>query len=742
MKLPHAASLAATFVALSLSLQALDPPPSAAAETPQTRPNIVVIMTDDQDVDSLPVMRHLLSHPEGSWVQFSNAFVNLSVCGPSRATLLTGQYPHHNGVTGNDGKRLNTTNILPVWLDNAGYHTGLVGKYLNNVSVSPRHPIPGMDYYNGIEKKRRDVDAYSSAAVDFINSSTDPFFLYLSYKGPHKAAHPPARYRDVDAYLPEFRPNVNELDLSDKPAYWRKMKLLSPAQLRMWEAERLNSQRELMGIDDGILQVINALKAKGILDNTLIIFTADNGFTWGSHRKVNKLCPYEECSNVPLFIRFPGQQGNRVDTNVVSNVDLAATIADYAGVNPGIPQDGQSLIPLLEDPGTEWPNEVLLQRHLNSYYGIRTQDWKYIEYTTGERELYDLNADPYEMQSVHGQAPYQAIQSNLASKLAGLRARSSIYGMARTANGEPIVGVTITAGANHRAVTDEWGLYVLNNVPAGTYTLTAAKSGYVFSTRAPISLPPSVVGQDFTGTRVGYSLSGRITLDGQPLAGVTVSDGNGHTAVTNDAGNYDMVNLPPGAYTVTPSLAGYAFSPASRSVTITNADVVNANFSATLLTYTISGTITLDGQPLAGVTVSDGNGHTAVTNDAGNYDMVNLPPGAYTVTPSLAGYAFSPASRSVTITNADVVNANFSATLLTYTISGTITLDGQPLAGVTVSDGNGHTAVTNDAGYYELVNLLPGDYTLTPTLEGYSFDPASTTVTIVNAGVIQDFSAI
>jgi inhibitor of cysteine peptidase len=85
---------------------------------------------------------------------------------------------------------------------------------------------------------------------------------------------------------------------------------------------------------------------------------------------------------------------------------------------------------------------------------------------------------------------------------------------------------------------------------------------------------------------------------------------------------------------------------------------------------------------------------------------------------------------------------DFSATLLTYTISGTITLDGQPLAGVTVSDGNGHTAVTNDAGYYELVNLLPGDYTLTPTLEGYSFDPASATVTIVNAGVIQDFSAI
>ena len=660
MKLTHAASLAATFVALSLSLQATPASPAQAADPAQTRPNIVVIMTDDQDVDSLPVMRHLLSHPEGSWVQFSNAFVNLSVCGPSRATLLTGQYPHHNGVTGNDGKRLNTTNILPVWLDNAGYHTGLVGKYLNNVSVSPRHPIPGMDYYNGMEKKRRDVDAYSSAAVDFINSSTDPFFLYLSYKGPHKTAHPPARYRDVDAYLPEFRPNVNELDLSDKPAYWRKMKLLTPAQLRMWEAERLNSQRELMGIDDGILQVINALKDKGVLDNTLIIFTADNGFTWGSHRKVNKLCPYEECSNVPLFIRFPGQQGNRVDTNLVSNVDLAATIADYAGVNPGIPQDGLSIIPLLEDPEMEWPNEVLLQRHLNSYYGIRTQDWKYVEYVTGERELYDLNADPYEMQSVHGQAAYQTIQAHLAQRLARLRARSSIYGMARTANGEPLVGVRITAGANHQTVTDEWGLYVLNDLPAGTYTLAAAKSGYVFNTRAPVSLPPSVVGQDFTGTRVGYSVSGTITLNGQPLAGVTVSDGNGHAAVTDDAGHYTLAALPPGAYTLTPTLAGYGFSPSSRSVNVTNADVVGADFSATLLTYAISGTITLNGQPLAGVTVSDGNGHTAVTDDAGRYELANLLPGDYTLTPALEGYSFEPPSATVTIVNTDVTQ-DFSA---------------------------------------------------------------------------------
>lgn len=660
MKLTHAVSLAATFVALSLSLQAPPAPPPEAATEPQTRPNIVVIMTDDQDVDSLPVMRHLLSYPEGSWVRFPNAFVNLSLCGPSRATLLTGQYPHHNGVSGNNAKQLNTTNLLTVWLDEAGYRTGLVGKYLNNVRVSKSHPVPGLDYYASMANTIRDVDAYTSTAVEFINSSTDPFFLFLAYKGPHKAAHPPVRYRNANVFVPADRPNFNELNLSDKPAYWRKMALLKPGQISLWREERVDSQRELLGIDDGVMQVIAALKSKGVLDNTLVIFMADNGFAWGAHRKTGKLCPYEECSNVPLFIRFPGQQGNRVDTNLVSNVDLASTIADYAGVNPGIPQDGRSLIPLLEDPQMEWPNEVLLQRPGPSYYGIRTPDWKYVEYENGERELYDLNADPYEMQSVHGQAAYQTIQANLAQRLARLLTTHSIYGMVRTANGEPIDGVTITAGANHRAVTDEWGLYVLNDLPAGTYTLVAAKPGYVFTTRPSINLPPSRVGQDFTGTRVSYSISGTITLDGQPLAGVTVSDGNGHTVVTNAGGLYTLANLLPGSYTVTPTLAGHAFTPSSRSLSITNADVANADFSATLLTYAISGMITLDGQPLAGVTVSDGNGHTVVTNDGGYYELTGLLPDTYVVAPTLDGHSFEPPSATVSVVDTGVVQ-NFNA---------------------------------------------------------------------------------
>ena len=176
-------------------------------------------------------------------------------------------------------------------------------------------------------------------------------------------------------------------------------------------------------------------------------------------------------------------------------------------------------------------------------------------------------------------------------------------------------------------------------------------------------------------------------------------------------------------------------------MTLTNADVADIDFTATLLTYAISGTITLDGQPLAGVAVADGNGHSDTTNANGRYTLADLPPGDYTLTPVLAGYTFAPPSQAVTLTNADVADIDFAATLLAYAISGTITLDGQPLAGVEVSDGNGHTAVTDDNGWYALAGLPPGGYLLTPTLAGYTFDPVAATVNVVDGDVIQDFTA-
>lgn len=387
--------------------------------------NVVLIMTDDQNVDSLPVMRNLMSYPEGSWVNFTNAFANNSICCPARATILTGQYSHVTGVTDNEsGQNLNDTNTLPIWLNNAGYQTTLIGKYLNNFpwNRGTEYVPPGWDMFQ--EASKGGTDRYTKMAVDFINNASSPFFLYLAYRAPHLPARPLRRYATADVYLPAEPPNFNEADVSDKPRWVRKLAPLSQSTIEFWRAERIASQRALLGVDDGVQQIIDALKAKGQLDNTMIIFMSDNGFSWGSHRYVRKQCAYEECSKFPLLIRYPGLASNRHETRLVSNVDIAATIADYAEVTPALPQNGKSLIPLITNVAIDWNEEILLERNGSgpfSFYAIRVPGWKYVEYVRGDIELYDLNGDPYELENLANQPEYLAKQNELAERLHALQ---------------------------------------------------------------------------------------------------------------------------------------------------------------------------------------------------------------------------------------------------------------------------------------------------------------------------------
>jgi arylsulfatase A-like enzyme len=418
MKLSHAFPLAATFVALGLSLQQPVQPVHPSETAGQARPNFVVIVTDDQDADSLPVMRKLLSYPEGSWINFSNAFANDSICCPSRATLLTGQYSHHHGVLTNEScLELDDRQTLPVWLDRAGYRTALFGKYLNRY---PAGAPPGWDVFQPTTRSKN-IDRLGDQAVGFLNNTASPFFLYVGFKSPHRVAIPPARYRTTNAYVPPDRPNFNEADVSDKPRWVRGKPLLSGDTLLAWQKERLNGQRELLAVDDNIQRIIDALKAGGQLNNTVVIFISDNGFSFGSHRLVQKTCQYEECVHVPLLIRYPGAAGNRVEARFVSNVDMAVTIAALAGATPTIPLDGRSLRPLLTGPSAPWDDVVLLEDHTGPpSYGIRVPGWKYVEHKDGFKELYDLTHDPYELQNVAGRPAYQARQAELAAQLHGM----------------------------------------------------------------------------------------------------------------------------------------------------------------------------------------------------------------------------------------------------------------------------------------------------------------------------------
>lgn len=427
--------IAGNFVLFSIfviSLLLIGAPGSGCSSRPGSKPavstptNIVLIMTDDQNVDSLPVMRKLMAFPEGSWVNFTNAYANVSVCCPARATVLTGQYSHVTGVTDNEnGENLDDTNTLPVWLDQAGYQTGLIGKYLNNYpwDRGAEYVPPGWDVFEVTVKVG--VRKTTEMAVDFINTSESPFFLYLAYRAPHEPARPLNRYANAEVYLPPDPPNFNEADVSDKPKWVRDQAPLSQATIDAWHAERLASQRALLGVDDGIQQIVDALKTKGQLDNTLIIFMSDHGFSWGSHRRIGKHCAYEECSKFPLLIRYPGLAENREEPRLISNVDLAATIAEYAGVAPGLPQNGKSLIPLITNTATDWKEEVLLERLPTgtgwfAFYGIRVPGWKYVEYLNGDIELYDLNQDPYELENLANQPEYQAMQAELAERLHAL----------------------------------------------------------------------------------------------------------------------------------------------------------------------------------------------------------------------------------------------------------------------------------------------------------------------------------
>jgi arylsulfatase A-like enzyme len=416
------------------TLTACLPLPTPAARTPSptlTRPaafvqrNVILIMTDDQNVDSMPVMRKLMSSPEGSWVHFTNAIASDSICCPARATVLTGQYAFVSGVINNaSGYLLDDTNTLPVWLHNAGYHTALIGKYLNNYpwDKGAGYVPPGWDYFKTTNLGKS--DARTTLAIDLINSSTGPFFIYLAFSEPHEPTTPLPQFANASVYVPPDPPNFNEADVSDKPAWIRNLPLLSQSTIDSWHNERIASQRSLLGVDDAIQRIVDALKARGQLEDTMIIYMADHGFSWGSHRWIRKECVYEECIKFPLLIRYPGLGGSRQESRIVSNVDLASTIAEFAGVTPGLPQNGKSFIPLLTDTAASWDEAAFLEMHSNSartYDGIRIPGWTYAEYANGDKELYDLTADPYQLQNRINQRYYQAIQAQLARRMRDLK---------------------------------------------------------------------------------------------------------------------------------------------------------------------------------------------------------------------------------------------------------------------------------------------------------------------------------
>ncbi|MGZ4803228.1 MAG: sulfatase family protein, partial [Acidimicrobiia bacterium] len=359
----------------------------AAPAGAATKPNILFVLTDDLDLGELAQMPILQSKLVQQGVTFSNNFVSVSLCCPSRTTTLRGQYSHNTGVLTNGGANggFATAHALGVenstvatWLHDDGYQTGLFGKYLNGYpnTAGDTYVPPGWDDWAssvkgnpyseydytlnengtlvsyGHKAKDYGTTVYVKKTQDFVTRAAQagkPFFAYLAVYAPHGPATPAPQ--DVGKFAGATAPrtpNYNEADVSDKPA-WVQAKPLMDATVQA-KTDALYEKRieSLQAVDRSIGKLITTLKNNGQLANTYIVFTSDNGFHLGQHRlPQGKQTAYEEDIHVPLIVRGPGVPKNVKRAHITGNVDYAPTFAALAGATTPSFVDGRSLAPLL-----------------------------------------------------------------------------------------------------------------------------------------------------------------------------------------------------------------------------------------------------------------------------------------------------------------------------------------------------------------------------------------------------------
>ncbi len=499
----------------------------ARAEPADPRPNIVVIMADDLDVGSverllaLEMMPHLKRYLIDEGVTFKNSFVTNSLCCPSRATFLTGQYAHNTGVLTNIPPTGGVTTFddrqtLATWLQAAGYRTAHIGKYLNGYGTADHngdgildeqdlHYIPpgwtdwqglldtGLSTYrvynywindngalvhHGDAPEDYQTDVLAQRAARFIDgaeqSDDTPFFLVVTPIAPHVEIFPgitkfepypevwkwdirpaPRHEGTVNVSVP-IPPSFNEGDMSDKPAWLRPGQLRYRPPLTWVDYLFLNRQyrhrlESLRAVDDLIGTLVDKLRANGELENTVILFTSDNGFLHGEHRMAEKLVAYEESIRVPLYARVPGVAGGAAIEQLVTNNDLAPSIAELVRASPDLVVDGASFVPLLNGQGA-WRKRFLVEHwdgptgsvlDLPTYAAVRSL-WAspngpvnvlYLEYDNPDKdgnfntpEFYDVDRDPHQLESLHASTnPLRIVQrQTLSMLLAALRSCAGV----------------------------------------------------------------------------------------------------------------------------------------------------------------------------------------------------------------------------------------------------------------------------------------------------------------------------
>jgi arylsulfatase A-like enzyme len=272
------------------------------------------------------------------------------------------------------------------------------------------------------------TNVIADLALDAIRTTPadKPLFLYFAPYGPHGPATPAPRDKNTFTDLPPFRPpSFDEADVSDKPAWVRALPRLTADKKNYLDLLHRRQAEALQSVDRALRDIVEALDAAGRLDRAVLIFVSDNGLTLGEHRWAHeKNCVYEECIRVPLQVRAPGATP-RFDGHLISAVDLAPTIADFADVTPPIPLYGRSFKPLLVNPGVAWRDGLLIEvlglDATMNQQAVRTKDYVYAEYQNGDRELYDLAVDPFQLENVVDDPAYASVRAALRAQLNALR---------------------------------------------------------------------------------------------------------------------------------------------------------------------------------------------------------------------------------------------------------------------------------------------------------------------------------
>jgi arylsulfatase A-like enzyme len=452
-------------------------PDSADAPSSGQQPNIIFVLTDDLDTHSIAYMPHLRALLAEQGTTFSDFFVTDSLCCPSRSSILRGQYVHNHQVLGNSAPLGgfmqfhalgNEDSTIASWLRAAGYRTTLLGKYLNDYpqTAARTYVPPGWDHwvspvdntgYNGFLYVMNEnttlvpygdqtddyfTDVLSFKANVFIRDALrhgQPFFLYVATYAPHTPATPAPRSVGLFPGLVAPRtPSFNEADVEDKPQFIRNLPLLDPDQIKHIDELYRRRLESLQAVDEMLASLIVTLTRIGQLDNTYIFFTSDNGFHLGQHRmQEGKQTAYEEDIRVPLIVRGPGVPAGRTVDHLAVEIDLAPTFAALAGGAAPDFVDGRSLVPLLRGKlpaGEQWRQCLLLEHYAGSsepfqsqfelaqqaqlaiptYKGLRCRDSTYVEYETGERELYDLRRDPHQLLNIQSQMPPALLRQQAA----------------------------------------------------------------------------------------------------------------------------------------------------------------------------------------------------------------------------------------------------------------------------------------------------------------------------------------